>query len=108
MTFVSDHTMPAGSDQFTTQGEPVGHRRVAVPVTAATLADRFADLVAAGYRLALVAAHDDKDALRAVYLLTAAGPDRRDPAPPMRCGVAARSRTARPARGRARPAIWRA
>lgn len=77
MTVVSDHTMPAGSDQFTTQGEPVGHRRVAVPVTAATLADRFADLVAAGYRLALVAAHDDKDALRAVYLLTAAGPDRR-------------------------------
>jgi Ni,Fe-hydrogenase III component G len=29
------------------------------------------------FRLALIAAHDDRDALRAVYLFTAAAPDRR-------------------------------
>lgn len=64
-------------DQLILDGEQVGHRRVAVPVTADTLVDQFAALLTSGYRLALVAAHDDGDALRAVYLLTAAAPDRR-------------------------------
>jgi Ni,Fe-hydrogenase III large subunit/Ni,Fe-hydrogenase III component G len=62
-------------------GEPVGHHRVAVPTTAATLADHADALQRRGFRLALVAAHHDhgpdRDALRAVYLYTAAGPDRR-------------------------------
>src|SRR4051812_12918947 len=34
-------------------------------------------LLAEGWRLALVAAHDDPDAMRVVYLFTAGGPDRR-------------------------------
>jgi len=38
---------------------------------------RWADLQCEGYRLALVAAHDDRDVLRIVYLFTAASPDRR-------------------------------
>jgi Ni,Fe-hydrogenase III large subunit/Ni,Fe-hydrogenase III component G len=59
------------------QGVPVGHRRVAIPTTAATLA-RYADtLQRQGFRLALTAAHDDHDTLRAVYLYLAADPDRR-------------------------------
>ena len=41
------------------------------------LAEAVADLLAAGYRLALVAAHDDGDSLRVVYLLLAGRPDRR-------------------------------
>lgn len=47
------------------------------------LRERFSDLVAEGYRLALVAAHDDelhgtpKETLRVVYTLVAGPPDRR-------------------------------
>jgi Ni,Fe-hydrogenase III large subunit/Ni,Fe-hydrogenase III component G len=58
-------------------GEANGHNRVAVATTAADLPDHAAGLIGDGYRLALVAGHDDRDVLRAVYLLTAAGPDRR-------------------------------
>ncbi|MBT8227123.1 MAG: formate hydrogenase [Dactylosporangium sp.] len=50
--------------------------RVRVPVTAAGLPARAAALAADGYRLALVAAHDDGATVRVVYLHTAAG-DRR-------------------------------
>ena len=46
-------------------------------VTAATLADRAAALLESGFRLALIAAHDDPDGFRVVYLFVAAQPDRR-------------------------------
>lgn len=41
------------------------------------LADAAEDLLGAGHRAALVAAHDDGDRLRVVYLFVAADPDRR-------------------------------
>ena len=52
-------------------------RRRSTDVGAEQLGSRTAELLAAGYRLALVAAHEDPDAFRLVYLFTAAGPDRR-------------------------------
>jgi Ni,Fe-hydrogenase III large subunit/Ni,Fe-hydrogenase III component G len=45
--------------------------------TAATLAEHAGTLQRRGFRLALVAAHEDADTLRAVYLYLAAAPDRR-------------------------------
>jgi Ni,Fe-hydrogenase III large subunit/Ni,Fe-hydrogenase III component G len=41
------------------------------------VADRAEELFASGFRLALVAAHDDRDRMRVVYLFLAGGPDRR-------------------------------
>jgi Ni,Fe-hydrogenase III large subunit/Ni,Fe-hydrogenase III component G len=41
------------------------------------LPDKAEELLTSGFRLALVAAHDDGDRLRVVYLLLASGPDRR-------------------------------
>lgn len=41
------------------------------------IADRAEELLGAGYRLALTAAHDDSDRLRVVYLFLAGRPDRR-------------------------------
>jgi Ni,Fe-hydrogenase III large subunit/Ni,Fe-hydrogenase III component G len=58
-------------------GRPAGHRRVAVTTTTASLAEHADTLQRQGFRLALVAAHDDRDMLRAVYLYVAAAPDRR-------------------------------
>ena len=58
-------------------GRPAGYRRVAIPTTAATLAEYAGSLQRRGFRLALVAAHEDADTLRAVYLYLAANPDRR-------------------------------
>jgi Ni,Fe-hydrogenase III large subunit/Ni,Fe-hydrogenase III component G len=58
-------------------GQPAGHHRVAIPTTDATLAKHADTLQRHGFRLALVAAHDDRDTLRAVYLYLAANPDRR-------------------------------
>ena len=46
-------------------------------VSAADLPAQAGALLAAGFRLALVAAHEDPDAFRVVYLFTAGGPDRR-------------------------------
>jgi Ni,Fe-hydrogenase III large subunit/Ni,Fe-hydrogenase III component G len=46
-------------------------------VTAAQLGERAEQLLAAGFRLAMVAAHDDGDTLRVVYLFLAGWPDRR-------------------------------
>ncbi len=64
--------------------------RQARQVTAGELAAEAARLLAAGYRLAMVAAHDDQDALRVVYVFCAGPPDRRaelevrlDPARPV-------------------------
>jgi len=58
-------------------GRPAGHHRVAIPVTATALAEYAGTLQRQGFRLALVAAHEDSDTLRAVYLYLAADPDRR-------------------------------
>ena len=58
-------------------GQPTGHRRVAISSSAATLAEHAGTLQRQGFRLALVAAHEDRDTLRAVYLYLAANPDRR-------------------------------
>ncbi|MGV8976696.1 MAG: NADH-quinone oxidoreductase subunit C [Cellulomonas sp.] len=53
---------------------PTQSRREVVP---AELAAAVGALLDDGYRLALVAAHDDPDAFRVVYLFTAGSPDRR-------------------------------
>jgi Ni,Fe-hydrogenase III large subunit/Ni,Fe-hydrogenase III component G len=50
---------------------------VVVSLTPDRLVERATALTHDGFRLALVAAHDDGDALRAVYLFLAANPDRR-------------------------------
>jgi len=56
---------------------PLGGPRVGADIGAGDLAPLSAELLAAGFRLALVAAHDDTDTLRVVYLFTAGYPDRR-------------------------------
>jgi len=56
---------------------PAGRRRDAATIAPAELPARAAALLGDGYRVALVAGHDDGDRLRAVYLFTAAYPDRR-------------------------------
>ena len=52
------------------------HRRIQ-QVSAADLPAHVRALIADGFRLALVAAHEDPDAFRVVYLFTAGAPDRR-------------------------------
>ena len=51
--------------------------RTSRDVTATELAPQASALLTDGYRLALVAAHEDADEIRVVYLFTAGGPDRR-------------------------------
>lgn len=63
-------TDPAG-------GVYVGPHRVVRPVSAGELGDAAARLLSGGFRLALVAAHDDGPLLRVVYLFLAGAPDRR-------------------------------
>lgn len=70
-------------------GEPVGYRRSARVIAPGELPGAAAGLLGEGFRVALVAGHDDGDRLRAVYVFTAPGPDRRvelhlplDPAKP--------------------------
>ncbi len=46
-------------------------------ISGAELADKTEELLGTGFRLALVAAHDDGDKLRIVYLFLAGRPDRR-------------------------------
>ncbi|MHA6797321.1 hydrogenase large subunit (plasmid) [Pseudonocardia bannensis] len=58
-------------------GEPVGHCRTAVTVAPDELPAHADALLGAGFRVASIAGHDDGEALRAVYLFTAAAPDRR-------------------------------
>jgi Ni,Fe-hydrogenase III large subunit/Ni,Fe-hydrogenase III component G len=58
-------------------GEPAGYHRVAIQATAAALTEYAATLQTQGFRLALVAGHEDHDTLRVVYLYLAANPDRR-------------------------------
>jgi Ni,Fe-hydrogenase III large subunit/Ni,Fe-hydrogenase III component G len=54
-----------------------GHAREAVDLDPGDLAEAALRLLAAGYRLALVAGHDDGPRMRVVYLFTAGPPDRR-------------------------------
>lgn len=72
--------------------------RVASTIAVDDLPSRAAGLLADGFRVALVAGHDDGDKLRAVYLFMAADPDRRvelhvplDPAHPHLPSIAALS-----------------
>jgi Ni,Fe-hydrogenase III large subunit/Ni,Fe-hydrogenase III component G len=81
-----------------TPGVPVGARRTALTLSPNELPGQTQSLLAHGYRLALVAGHDDGDRLRAVYLFTATNPDRRvelhvplDPAAPRVPSLAALS-----------------
>ncbi|WIY00946.1 NADH-quinone oxidoreductase subunit C [Amycolatopsis mongoliensis] len=57
--------------------DKVGYRRSARTITPGELPERARGLLAHGYRTALIAGHDDGHQLRAVYLFTAADPDRR-------------------------------
>lgn len=66
---MSTHTGPAARG--------VGTHRVARDIDAAQLPHHASGLLADGFRLALVAAHDEPAPLRVVYLFLAAGPDRR-------------------------------
>jgi len=54
-----------------------GIHRITRPLSAAGLAAQVAGLFAEGFRLGLVAAHDEGATLRVVYLFLAGGPDRR-------------------------------
>ena len=56
---------------------PASPTRTRTRVTAAELPVELSRLLGDGHRLTLVAAHEDPDAFRIVYLLTAGGPDRR-------------------------------
>ncbi len=60
-------------------GEPVGRHRTALTISPGDLPGRASSLLEKGYRVALVAGHEDvgTTGLRAVYLFTAADPDRR-------------------------------
>jgi Ni,Fe-hydrogenase III large subunit/Ni,Fe-hydrogenase III component G len=61
-------------DIMTAVTAPAADRRTISP---RELDDAASALLAGGFRLALVAAHEDDGRLRAVYLFTAPGPDRR-------------------------------
>jgi len=58
-------------------GTPVGAHRVARTLAPVRLAAQAVSLFEEGFRLGLVAAHDDGDTLRVVYLFLAGAPDRR-------------------------------
>ncbi|MGI8311797.1 NADH-quinone oxidoreductase subunit C [Saccharopolyspora hattusasensis] len=60
-----------------TTGEPVGAHRTALTIAPEELPAHADALLDSGFRVALIAGHDDSDRLRAVYLFTAAAPDRR-------------------------------
>jgi len=61
----------------TAGGHIIGSAREAVDLEPGDLASATSSLLAGGYRLALVAGHDDGERLRVVYLFTAGPPDRR-------------------------------
>ncbi|MGP4016598.1 hydrogenase large subunit [Saccharopolyspora sp. 5N708] len=58
-------------------GETVGAHRSAVTIAPDRLPEQARALLSEGFRVALIAGHDDGDELRAVYLFTAGAPDRR-------------------------------
>ncbi|MDV3220518.1 NADH-quinone oxidoreductase subunit C [Intrasporangium sp.] len=53
------------------------HHRRQVEVSADTLGTRATELLGSGFRLGLVAAHEDNDRFRVIYLFLAGQPDRR-------------------------------
>jgi len=59
------------------EGMPVGSRRIALTVQTAHLREQVEALFEDGFRLGLVAAHDEGATLRVVYLFLAGSPDRR-------------------------------
>lgn len=63
--------------QDESHGRVVGRHRTALATAPGELPARAAGLLAQGYRVALASGHDDGDQLRAVYLFTAASPERR-------------------------------
>jgi len=73
-TGLSGLSGPTGVDPG---GPSAGTHRVARPVSTEDLPDRTDALLAQGYRLALVAGHDDGHQFRAVYLFLQGRPDRR-------------------------------
>ena len=86
ITPVPRATTRSTTTESPTAGEVVGHHRTASTLTPAELPGSAAALLDAGFRVALIAGHDDSDgdgvrrgggALRAVYLFTAIAPDRR-------------------------------
>jgi Ni,Fe-hydrogenase III large subunit/Ni,Fe-hydrogenase III component G len=60
-----------------TGGDDAGTHRVRRTIATSELSNDAAALLGAGFRLALVAAHDDGPVLRVVYLFLAGTPDRR-------------------------------
>src|SRR5690606_24309139 len=60
-----------------TSDDRAAPERTTTDIDVGALHGRAAELFADGHRLALVAAHHDPDAIRVVYLFTAASPDRR-------------------------------
>ena len=58
-------------------GPRVGAHRIALRVEPAQLGEQAEALFEDGFRLGLVAAHDDGPTLRVVYLFLAGSPDRR-------------------------------
>jgi Ni,Fe-hydrogenase III large subunit len=58
-------------------GPSTGHRRTAATIDPDGLPARAEQLLVAGFRIALIAGHDDHTMLRAVYVFTATDPDRR-------------------------------
>jgi Ni,Fe-hydrogenase III large subunit/Ni,Fe-hydrogenase III component G len=68
---------PAGKDDGALTGVAVGIHRLARTTEADQLRDEAKGLLRDGFRLALVAAHDEGAALRVVYLFLAGSPDRR-------------------------------
>ena len=65
------------SIELSPTGVPTGTNRISRTLTTAKLAEQAVDLFKDGFRLALVAAHDDGPTLRVVYLFLAGTPDRR-------------------------------
>lgn len=60
-----------------TLGDPAGYRRTALAISSGDLLGHASSLIDAGFRVALIAGHDDGEVLRAVYLFTKAATDRR-------------------------------
>src|ERR1019366_10595910 len=59
------------------EGVPAGVHRISLSMQPAQLKEQAEALFEDGFRLGLVAAHDDGDTLRVVYLFLAGSPDRR-------------------------------
>jgi Ni,Fe-hydrogenase III large subunit/Ni,Fe-hydrogenase III component G len=73
-----DRSAPDRSaDDGSAHGIPAGTHRVARWVPASELAGQAATMLGDGFRLGLVAAHDEGATLRVVYLFLAGSPDRR-------------------------------